>query len=125
MPTDDEKKKIVSQLIPRGEGKQICIETKNMRKALADANGIDYEIKECHFEGLCAGTCQMCDKELLILKQELEKIPMEKRVYPGFTISKKRKQTVNNIELKEFIAYIENDEDANWGLMGDISIPWK
>ena len=93
--------KLVSKLIPREDGKIICKELKKMRKALADANGIDYEITECYAQGACAGTCPACDIELLKLKQELEKIPMRKRVYPEFIITKTSEIAVENVGVKE------------------------
>ena len=55
---------------------------KLLRKRLADANGIPYEIKRCPFSGPCAGTCARCDEEAAWLRDEMEKIPVEKRVYP-------------------------------------------
>lgn len=145
--------KLISKLIPREDGKIICKELKKMRKALADANGIDYEITECYAQGACAGTCPACDIELLKLKQELEKIPMRKRVYPEFIITKTPEIAVENVGVKEShrpamgsvhgfmkipdalkntlpFAEKEDDEPAvdgknNFSSMGSIDMPWN
>ena len=37
-------------------GKNICAALKQVRKRVADTNGIVYAPKECHFEGDCNGT---------------------------------------------------------------------
>lgn len=145
--------KLISKPIPREDGKIICKELKKMRKALADANGIDYEITECYAKGVCAGTCPACDIELLKLQQELEKIPMEKRVYPEFIIIKTPEIAVENVGVKEtyrpamgsvhgfmripdalkntsLFGGKEDDEpeidgDINSPSMGSIDMPWN
>lgn len=94
-------KRLVFKLIPREDGKKICKELKKMRKALADANGIEYEITECYAEGACAGTCPACDIELMKIQHELGKIPVEKRVYPEFVIIKTSEIAVQNVEIKQ------------------------
>ncbi len=85
---DEETKTEVCQVIPRIDGKEVCEKLKTMRKALADANGIPYEVVECPSTGPCAGTCMQCDKELRELQNALIKIPEGKRVYPKFDIPK-------------------------------------
>lgn len=52
-------------------GKAICEVLKNIRKTIADANGIEYSIEECYHTGICPGTCPKCDKELELLTEEL------------------------------------------------------
>ena len=39
------------------KGKSTCKLLKDIRQQIADANGISYQPKECHYEGDCAGTC--------------------------------------------------------------------
>ena len=79
-------KSAVEQLHPRFDGKGVCDKLKRMRKALADANGIEFETVDCPSTGPCAGTCQQCDMELKYLQQKLEEIREEDRVYPQYTV---------------------------------------
>lgn len=44
-------------------GKKICNALKILRKRMAEANDIPYEISVCHHKGACPGTCPMCEKE--------------------------------------------------------------
>ena len=82
----DKTKMQVCRLVPRFDGKQVCEMLKKMRKELAEANGISYEVMECPSTGPCAGTCPQCDKELRALQEALmEKAQME-RVYPQFNV---------------------------------------
>lgn len=55
------------------KGKQRCKILKQIRKEIADANGIDYVISECPHKGDCAGTCPKCESEVAYLERELEK----------------------------------------------------
>lgn len=54
-------------------GKEKCRALKQIRKAIADSNGIEYAIEECPFQGECKGTCPKCEDELRNLEKELEK----------------------------------------------------
>lgn len=86
-PNDNEDtKKMVCQLLPRIDGKQVCEELKKMRRNLANANGIEYTEINCSSTGPCAGTCPQCDKEICELQAALQKIPEEERIYPEFKI---------------------------------------
>lgn len=53
-------------------GKEKCTLLKKLRKDIADANGIKYEIEECKFKGNCKGTCPKCDAELKELTRKVE-----------------------------------------------------
>lgn len=55
------------------KGKQRCKILKQIRKQIADANGIEYAISECPHKGDCAGTCPKCESEVAYLERELEK----------------------------------------------------
>ena len=44
---------------------------KSVRRAVAEANGIDLEIPECTFDGECSGTCPRCEAEVRMLEQAL------------------------------------------------------
>ena len=52
-------------------GKSICAALKQVRKRVADTNGIVYALKECHFEGSCNGTCPACEAEVRYLEHQL------------------------------------------------------
>jgi hypothetical protein len=49
---------------------------------LAEANNIVFESPECPSMGPCAGICAKCEEEAAYLRAEMEKIVMDKRVYP-------------------------------------------
>ena len=52
-------------------GKSTCKLLKSIRQQIADANGICYQPKECHYEGECAGTCPACEVEIRYLETQL------------------------------------------------------
>ena len=52
-------------------GKSICAALKQVRKRVADTNGIVFAPKECHFEGNCNGTCPACEAEVRYLEHQL------------------------------------------------------
>ena len=54
------------------KGKSTCKLLKSIRQQIADANGISYQPKECHYEGDCAGTCPACEAEIRYLERELK-----------------------------------------------------
>lgn len=45
-------------------GKRICQALKELRKRIADANEIPFEIEKCTHKGDCPGTCLKCESEL-------------------------------------------------------------
>lgn len=53
-------------------GKSVCKLLKDIRKAAAELNDIEYEPSECHYEGDCPGTCPKCDEELKTLTEQLQ-----------------------------------------------------
>ena len=53
------------------KGKSTCKLLKDIRQQIADANGISYLPKECHYEGDCAGTCPACEAEIRYLEAQL------------------------------------------------------
>ncbi|EFC73104.1 hypothetical protein [Prevotella melaninogenica] len=53
------------------KGKSTCKLLKGIRQQIADANGISYQPKECHYEGECAGTCPACEAEIRYLETQL------------------------------------------------------
>lgn len=52
-------------------GKNICRQLKQLRRDIADANGIELHQKECTYQGECEGTCPYCDAELQYIEREL------------------------------------------------------
>lgn len=53
----------------RPDGKEICKQLRAIRKEFAKLNGIDYNFKECTYNGSCAGTCIACDNEANELRE--------------------------------------------------------
>jgi len=53
-------------------GKRICQALKNLRKRIADANEIPFEIEECTHKGDCPGTCPKCESELRYLMESIK-----------------------------------------------------
>jgi hypothetical protein len=53
-------------------GKEKCEFLREIRKNMAEANGILYESRECNFEGECSGTCPFCEKEAADLLSALK-----------------------------------------------------
>lgn len=80
----------VEYLDQREDGKTICEQLKQMRIAVARANNISYTPANCNSKGLCAGTCEQCDKELRYLNEQLAKIPKELRVIPAIDLRYER-----------------------------------
>ena len=52
-------------------GKNICKQLKNVRRQIAEENGIPLEIEECSYNGECSGTCPRCEAEVRFLENEL------------------------------------------------------
>ena len=56
-------------------GKEKCRLLKQIRKEIAESNGIVYLTSECDYNGNdCTGTCPKCDAELRYLDSELNRI---------------------------------------------------
>ena len=53
------------------KGRSICNVLKAVRKAVADANGIEYEPRKCYFTGECKGTCPACEAEVRYVEREI------------------------------------------------------
>ena len=79
-----------------------CNYLKSVRKKIADANLIPYELTECHHSGECLGTCPACDAEIRYLDQELQK-------------KKKNGETIKLAGL------LENPEEIPDGSSGSVS----
>lgn len=53
-------------------GKQVCKTLKTIRKQVADANEIPFEVTECSHKGDCAGTCPKCEQEVRYIESQLQ-----------------------------------------------------
>lgn len=54
-------------------GTIICRTLKNIRKKIADMNGLQYICEPCPHEDECiTGTCKACELDLMMLERELE-----------------------------------------------------
>ena len=53
-------------------GKEKCEKLRQIRKLIAEVNGIRFEPDVCHHEGPCAGTCPACDAEIRYLDELLQ-----------------------------------------------------
>ena len=72
-----EKSQELKHILPmKPNGKNICAALKQVRKRVADTNGIVYAPKECHFEGDCNGTCPACEAEVRYLEHQLNLLRM-------------------------------------------------
>ncbi|MBQ4116085.1 MAG: hypothetical protein IJD37_01775 [Clostridia bacterium] len=54
-------------------GKSKCKILKDIRRQIAEKNGIELVIEECKYKGDCLGTCPRCEAEVRYLEKELEK----------------------------------------------------
>ncbi|MEZ3591026.1 MAG: carboxypeptidase-like regulatory domain-containing protein [Muribaculaceae bacterium] len=52
-------------------GKQTCRILKEIRRQIAEANGIEFITSECRYRGDCLGTCPKCEAEVRYLEQQL------------------------------------------------------
>ena len=52
-------------------GKQTCKILKEIRRQIAEANGIEFATSECRYKGDCLGTCPKCEAEMRYLEQQL------------------------------------------------------
>lgn len=52
-------------------GKQTCKILNEIRRQIAEANGIEFVTSECRYKGDCLGTCPKCEAEVRYLEQQL------------------------------------------------------
>jgi hypothetical protein len=92
-------------------GKERCKQLKFYRNRIAIVNGIDFQAKECDFQGECPGYCPACDEEILLLEKKLKE--KEKRgetikLYGLIKVSFKNGDNIHEYKL-------ENLNKANAG----------
>ena len=57
-------------------GKQTCKILKEIRRQIAEANGIEFATSECRYKGDCLGTCPKCEAEVRYLEQQLRAVAL-------------------------------------------------
>ena len=108
-------------------GKEKCEFLREIRKNMAEANGIPYEPRECNYEGECSGTCPFCEKEAANLLAALK----EKK-FQGVEIKTDQYSTMllnKDIDAKSLQKLQEEEitqihEEQMRPLMGDIPSPY-
>ena len=112
-------------------GKQTCRILKEIRRQIAEANGIEFVTSECRYKGDCLGTCPRCEAEVRYLEQQLRAHHLAGRAVALAGISAgmilmsgccgtSTKNQVNDDMLGEFIEspeMIEEVEDTYEGEM--------
>lgn len=119
------------------KGKTTCRILKDIRRQIAEANDIDLVIKECTYQGDCAGTCPRCEAEVAYLERELARREAMGKVvritglaaasFAMAACSLKPKQQTINPEEEDFlyegdiasamcgeIAPVQEEADTNW-----------
>ncbi len=83
-------------------GKDTCKTLKEIRKNIAEKNGIQLELEECTYEGDCSGTCPKCEAELRELECALdEKEARGERVDRTAKIEPPKQKPAAEAELRE------------------------
>ena len=54
------------------KGKRTCRILREIRRQIAEVNGIDYVTQECSYTGDCTGTCPKCESEVRWLERQLQ-----------------------------------------------------
>ena len=52
-------------------GREKCETLRQIRKIIAESNGVTYNPFVCDHEGECSGTCPQCDMEAVLLLKEI------------------------------------------------------
>ena len=53
-------------------GKKVYASLRQVRKQIAEANDISYEVTECKHQGDCRGTCPKCEAELRYMENYIQ-----------------------------------------------------
>lgn len=108
-------------------GKDICRQLKQLRRDIADQNGIELEIPECTYQGDCDGTCPRCDYELHYLESELARRQRlgKAAIVAGTVLTMASFQTANAQEPVNIVmgkpAIIEQNVEKNGVLKGVVT----
>lgn len=101
-------------------GKKVCELLKDIRKQIADDNGIEYTPISCDHERDCPGTCPQCDKELKELQEILyrkessnEPIIINKRNRNPFFEPDKYTRVLGGCPVPTPVSPLPTDENTN------------
>lgn len=122
--SSSEKQEVQHQIIPESTytefnhpGRDVCDLLRDVRKKIAEKNGIKYEFEECHHTGPCKGTCPACEAELRYLEAELKKkIDRGEKVYIEGLASAELEEYIKNNKKKSV------DEEIHSSRMGRLEI---
>ena len=109
------------------KGKELCETLKQIRKKIAEANGIPYEPHDCTHQGDCPGTCPLCDKELLYLQEQIRLLEDEGKEVNVDVLSADEKEILfANVHFNGKDNPSDEDEYTEMGMivapeMGDIA----
>lgn len=113
-------------------GKKVCNSLKQVRKQIADANGIPYEVTDCKHQGDCRGTCPKCEAELRYIENQLSLrraagmavtvVGLSLGVATTFSACTSPQKT-NVADASEPESKVANDVDEIIMLEGDVCIP--
>lgn len=93
-------------------GKQKCEELKRIRKAFADANGIEYTPSECSSTEECSGTCPKCEAEAEYIMSKVKE--KNSSVDAASTGIHGTPETIDSEEVR-IVEVMANSEDTNYG----------
>lgn len=98
-------------------GRDKCDKLCEIRKKIADANGIDFEPAECHHTGPCLGTCPVCDEEIKYLDEQLKKKKArgEDVILNGLAINE-IKEARCDVEPNDFDRFEEMGENVPYNI---------
>lgn len=115
------------------KGKRICEALKALRKRIAEANDIPFDMEECSHKGDCPGTCPKCESELRYLMEAIDKreqqgkpvildgIMSEEELRKAFSITPAEQNIPENPEEMRTMGLPERPEPMT--LMGDPEPP--
>lgn len=96
----------------KNPGKAKCEVMKEIRKQIAAANDIEYNTRECKFQGECSGTCPLCEQELAYLTEEIRK-----RKAAGMTVDldafKRYQGAQKEMQNQNAVAEVETNAESN------------
>ena len=112
-------------------GKQTCKILKEIRRQIAEANGIEFATSECRYKGDCLGTCPKCEAEVRYLEQQLRARLLAGKAVAlagisagmilmsgcsGTTSSNQSSETLQGepVELTDNMDWIEGENVAGW-----------
>lgn len=83
-------------------GKSVCNQLKEMRRAFAKANNIEYEEEDCTNTEPCDGTCQYCDSKIRELTRKAQmRDSGSKIVFPSYEVELVRENMKQNSSESE------------------------